>query len=201
MVPLGIDIEESEADTSEEVRAIQTKYGERLIVAVGRLVPYKGFEFLLQAMRSVDATLLLIGEGPLRKYLESARETLGVTKKTHLLGHVENVGPYYKAGQMLVLPSVSRAESFGMVQLEAMAAGIPVVNTDIDSGVPEVSLDGVTGITVAPNDVEALGGAIRTLLNNDEMRSRYGRAAWARVREEFTARQMAQRTLELYAEV
>jgi glycosyltransferase involved in cell wall biosynthesis len=201
VVPLGIDVEEFETDTSEEVRAIQAKYGERLIVAVGRLAPYKGFEFLLQAMQSVDATLLLIGEGPLRKYLESARERLGVTKKTHLLGHVENVEPYYRAGKMLALPSVSRAESFGMVQLEAMAAGIPVVNTDIDSGVPEVSLDGVTGITVAPNDVEALGEAIRMLLNNDEMRSRYGRAAQARVREGFSARQMANRTMQLYAEV
>jgi glycosyltransferase involved in cell wall biosynthesis len=76
VVPLGIDVEEFETDTSEEVRAIQAKYGERLIVAVGRLAPYKGFEFLLQAMQSVDATLLLIGEGPLRKYLESARERL-----------------------------------------------------------------------------------------------------------------------------
>jgi glycosyltransferase involved in cell wall biosynthesis len=62
-------------------------------------------------------------------------------------------------------------------------------------------LDGVTGITVAPNDVEALGEAIRMLLNDDEMRNRYGRAARARVREEFSARQMAHRTMELYAEV
>jgi glycosyltransferase involved in cell wall biosynthesis len=201
VVPCGIDVEEFETDMSEEVRAIQAKYGTRLIVAVGRLVPYKGFEFLLQAMQSVDATLLLIGDGPLRKPLETARETLGIANKTHLLGRVENVGPYYKAGKIFVLPSVSRAEAFGLVQLEAMAAGIPVVNTDIDSGVPEVSLDGVTGITVAPNDVEALGEAIRVLLNNDEMRSRYGRAARARVHEEFSARQMAHRTIELYAEV
>jgi glycosyltransferase involved in cell wall biosynthesis len=201
VVPCGIDIEEFETESTEEVRAIRAKYGPRLIIAVGRLVPYKGFEFLLQAMQSVDATLLLIGDGPLRQCLETARETLGVTNRTHLLGRVENVGPYYKAGKMFVLPSVSRAEGFGLVQLEAMAAGIPVINTEIDSGAPEVSLHGVTGITVPPKDPKALAHAIRILLDNAKTRAMYGQAAAVRVGEKFTARQMAESTLRVYESV
>jgi glycosyltransferase involved in cell wall biosynthesis len=201
IVPLGIDVEAFKAESLEEIRAIRAKYGPRLIVSVGRLVPYKGFEFLLQAMKNIDATLLLIGSGPLREQLEAAVERLGIAAKVHLLGHVGDIVPYYRAAQMLVLPSVSRAESFGMVQLEAMACGIPVVNTELDSGVPEVSLHGVTGITVPPKDPQALSHAIRILLDNAETRANYGQAAAVRVGEKFTARQMAESTLRLYESI
>ncbi|HUI75363.1 MAG TPA: glycosyltransferase, partial [Candidatus Acidoferrum sp.] len=93
------------------------------------------------------------------------------------------------------------AESFGLVQVEAMAAGIPVVNTEIESGVPEVSLHGVTGITVPPGDAQALAEAVNYLLENTEMREKYGRAALARVSEEFSAERMAESTLRVYQEV
>jgi glycosyltransferase involved in cell wall biosynthesis len=201
IVPLGIDVEVFKAESMEEVRAIRAKYGPRLIVSVGRLVSYKGFEFLLQAMKNIDATLLLIGSGPLQEQLETAVERLGIAGKAHLLGHVGDIAPYYRAAQMLVLPSVSRAESFGMVQLEAMACGIPVVNTELDSGVPEVSLHGVTGITVPPKDPKALAHAIRILLDNAKTRAKYGQAAAVRVGEKFTARQMAESTLRVYESV
>jgi rhamnosyl/mannosyltransferase len=183
------------------VRAVHEKYGAPLVLAVGRLVPYKGFEFLVQAMKDIDATLLLIGSGRLRGQLETMIERLGMTGKAHLLGHVDDLVPYYKAAQMLVLPSVSRAESFGLVQVEAMAAGIPVVNTEIDSGVPEVSLHGVTGLTVPPKDPKALAGAIRNLLENPETRAKYGQAASVRAREEFSAQRMAENTLRVYESV
>jgi len=200
-VPYGIDGAAFNAERPEEVRAIRAKYGPRLVLAVGRLVPYKGFDYLLQAMKEVDATLLLIGLGPLMKRLEATIARLGIGEKVHLLGHVEDTLPYYKASQVLVLPSVSRAESFGLVQVEAMAAGIPVVNTEIESGVPEVSLHGVTGITVPPGDAQALAEAVNYLLENTEMREKYGRAALARVSEEFSAERMAESTLRVYQEV
>ena len=88
-----------------------------------------------------------------------------------------------------------------MVQLEAMACGIPVVNTELDSGVPEVSLHGVTGITVPPKDPKALAHAIRTLLDDAKTRANYGQAAAVRVGEKFTARQMAESTLRVYESV
>jgi glycosyltransferase involved in cell wall biosynthesis len=82
-----------------------------------------------------------------------------------------------------------------------MAAARPVVNTRIDSGVPFVSIDGVTGITVSPREPEALAAAITRLLNNAELRARYGAAATRRVREEFSLDAMATRTLTLYDEI
>ncbi|MGC1604290.1 MAG: glycosyltransferase [Candidatus Acidiferrum sp.] len=201
VVPLGIEIEAFAGESPEEVRAIHAKYGKRIIVAVGRLVPYKGFDFLLQAMSEIDGTLLLIGTGPLKRTLETTISRLGIGDKARLLGHVEDAAPYYKAAQMLVLPSVSRAESFGLVQVEAMAAGIPVVNTELDSGVPEVSVDGVTGVTVPPKDAKALAEAIRFLLDNAETRERYGRAARARAKDQFSAERMAESTLRVYQSI
>jgi glycosyltransferase involved in cell wall biosynthesis len=201
VIPLGIDGEPFKTQLPDRVEAIQAKYGPRIIIAVGRLVSYKGFEFLLQAMQDVDATLLLIGDGPAKKDLEAATQKFGIGNKAHLLGAVENLVPYYKAAMMLVLPSVSRAESFGMVQVEAMASGIPVINTEIDSGVPEVSLDGITGITVPPRNAASLAQAIRTLLDYPEVRSRYGQAGLVRAQEEYSAQRMAQSTFEVYQSI
>lgn len=201
VVPSGTHAEVFEANVSEQVREIRAKYGPSLILAVGRMVPYKGYEYLLHAMRRIDAKLLLIGDGPLRSQLDSMIEKLGITKKVELLGHVPDLIPYYKAALMLVLPSVTRAESFGFVQMEAMAAGIPVVNTDLDSGVPEVSVHGLTGLTVPPRDAGALADAMQTLLDNPQLRVRYGRAGIVRANEEFSARRMAERTFEVYRSV
>jgi glycosyltransferase involved in cell wall biosynthesis len=201
VVPLGIDVDALRPQRPLEVAKIHAQYGKRLLLAVGRLVPYKGFEFLLLAMKTLDATLLLIGTGPLERELQSLVTHLGMSSKVHLLGHIDDTLPYYKAAKMLVFPSISRAESFGLVQVEAMAAGIPVVNTEIDSGGPEVSLHGETGITVPPRDPAALVGAIKILLENEETRLRYAHAACLRARREFSARRMAESTLLLYKSV
>jgi glycosyltransferase involved in cell wall biosynthesis len=198
VVPLGIDLQTSSTSNVPESRKIQATYGPVLILAVGRLVPYKGFEFLLRAMTGIDATLLLIGTGPLQASLRNLINELGLQEKVHLLGRVNDVAPYYQAARMFVMPSISRAEAFGLVQVEAMAAGIPVVNTQIDSGVPEVSLDGITGITVPPRSPEAIARAITLLLDNPEICDTYGRAAILRVRERFSAQRMAATTLAVY---
>jgi glycosyltransferase involved in cell wall biosynthesis len=201
VVPLGIDVETFGREKVREARSINEKYGERLILAVGRLVPYKGFEFLLRAMTDVKATLLLIGKGRLDRQLRELISSLGIAERVHMLEYANDLAPYYRAAKIFVLPSVTRAEAFGLVQVEAMAAGTPVVNTDLETGVPEVSVDAVTGITVPPKDPIALARSINFLLENDDVRRKYGEAASKRARGEFSATRMAERTLKVYESV
>ena len=149
-------------------------------------------------MAGVDAVLLIIGEGPLLARLQETARAAGVADRVQFLGRVDRIVEYYRACDMFVLPSTERAEAFGLVQLEAMACGKPVVNTWVPSGVPVVSLNGVTGLTVAPKDASALADAMRLLLEDSELRLRYGMAARRRVEKEFTVDGMIARTLDLY---
>ncbi len=201
VIPLGINLEPFLSTDSETVKDIRAKYAPRIILSVGRLIAYKGLDYLLRAMKDVEATLLVIGTGRLREQLTRMTEELGIGGKVHFLGRVEDVAPYYKAAQIFVLPSITRAEAFGLVQIEAMASGIPVVNTGLDSGVPEVPIDGMTGMTVPPKDASALARAINFLLENDDVRATYGAAASVRAGEKFTARLMAEETFRVYESV
>lgn len=200
IIPLGIELNESsvENDLSEDVGR---KAVSRIILAVGRLVRYKGFDVLVRAMKNVDGRLVLIGSGPEEAKLRALIESEAVGAKVEMLGRVADLAPYYKDASMFVLPSVTRAEAFGIVQLEAMAAGLPVINTNIDSGVPEISVDGETGLTVEPYDFNGLAHAIQLLLDRQELREQLGRAAQAKVRGVFTVDRMAERTFNLYRDV
>jgi len=142
-----------------------------------------------------------VGTGPLDSALKQSAQHFGVSHKVRFLGRVDDLKKYYRASSIFVLPSISRAEAFGLVQLEAMAAGLPVVNTDLDSGVPEVSLDGITGITVPPEDANSLAQAINTLLEDDALRQRMGDAGKIRAHREFAPGLMVERTMKLYEEV
>ena len=153
VIPLGIDTESFEDADFTAGHKLRQKYGDRLILGVGRLVPYKGFHFLIRAMKHVDAKLILIGAGPQSSDLARLAASEGVENKLIMLGPVDNLSPYFSAARVFVLPSCNRSEAFGIVQLEAMAAGLPVINTDIDSAVPEVCVNGETGITIPPGKV------------------------------------------------
>jgi glycosyltransferase involved in cell wall biosynthesis len=200
VIPFGISSDFAPID-QRAVDEIRRLHGPRVVLSVGRLVYYKGFEFLIRAMSTVRAKLLIVGVGPLRPKLEEEVHRLGVRERVSLLGQVEQLAPYYHAADVFVLPSVARSEAFGIVQLEAMACGKPIVNTSLDSGVPAVSLDGVTGLTVAPRDSRALADAINTLLEQDELRARFGEAGRLRVKSEFNLESMIHRTLDLYKDV
>ncbi len=200
IVPLGIEAP-ARLDNDLEVQKLRQIFGEKFILAIGRLVPYKGFDVLIRAMRDVDAKLVLIGDGPERSRLARLAESEGIEQKIVLLGQIDDTRPYLEAASIFVLPSITRAEAFGMVQIEAMACGLPVINTDIDSGVPEVCVHGQTGITVRPNNTAALSGAMQLLLNNDDLRNKLGSAAKFRVDTEYTADLMAKRILSIYSDV
>jgi rhamnosyl/mannosyltransferase len=200
VIPLGIEFPQNESD-SGFASGLQADTEFPILVALGRLVPYKGFDVLIRAMKHVNAVLLLIGAGPQERPLRQLIEREEVAHKVRLLGWVTDLQPYFRAASMFVLPSVTRAEAFGLAQVEAMAAGIPVINTNIDSGVPEISVNEETGLTVEPNDVQALADAINRLLDDGELRRKMGEAARLRVSTHYTADRMAQRTWELYQRV
>jgi rhamnosyl/mannosyltransferase len=154
-------------------------------------------------MTKVKGRLLIVGDGPLRNRLESLAVSLGVSDNVIFLGEIQNelLVPYYHATKVFVLPSVARSEAFGIVQLEAMACGKPVVNTSLDSGVPFVSLDGITGFTVPPADSNALSNAINMLLEDSALNAQFGQAALRRVEREFNLELMVSRLICLYHDV
>lgn len=204
IIPYGIDREEFARADLAAVAGVRRRYGARLVLAVGRLVYYKGFEHLIRAMASVrDARLLIVGDGPLRARLRAEAMRAGVAERVTFLGHLPRaaVVNLYHATDVFALPSVARSEAFGIVQLEAMACGKPVVNTRLTSGVPFVSVDGQTGITVEPGDPAALAGALNRLLDDPQLRARYGTAGIRRVSEHFSLSTMVARTHALYREI
>jgi rhamnosyl/mannosyltransferase len=202
IIPYGIAVEEFR-DSPASALGIRSARSGPLLLAVGRFVYYKGFEFLIRAMKQVEATLLLIGDGPLLNPLQNLANELGVASRIEFLGEMQprEVVPYYHAADLFVLPSIARSEAFGIVQLEAMACGKPVVNTDLASGVPFASRDGVTGLTVEPANADALAIAVNRLFADPQLRIKYGEAARRRVQSEFTIDVMVQRIRDLYEAV
>ncbi|MFC1522169.1 glycosyltransferase [Elusimicrobiota bacterium] len=163
----------------EEVRLLRDRnHNAPLILFIGRVVPYKGVEYLVRALPSLKrkARLLLVGSGPLRRDLEDLAIDLGVASRIEFSGAIsdEELLSYYHACDCFVLPSVMNNEAFGIVQLEAMACGKPVINTNLPTGVPGVSVNGETGITVEPGDPVALANAINSLIENKELARKYG---------------------------
>lgn len=201
IIPLGIGEEAFRTPRAKDVQDILEKFGPRIVLAVGRLVEYKGFPHLIRAMRQLDANLVIIGTGPEASALQSLANDLNIESRVHFVGRVIELAPYFAAAEVFAFPSISRAEAFGMVQLEAMAAGLPVVNTDIQSAVPEISIHGQTGWTVPPGDSEALANALQSLLENEEMRLSMGAAARCRMMTQYGVEQINVRTMELYEAV
>jgi glycosyltransferase involved in cell wall biosynthesis len=201
VIPFGISSDYFDSADAHAVERIREEYGSRIVLGVGRMVYYKGFEYLVRAMADVDGHLLLIGRGPLRESLTQLAAELGLSERVTFLSEVNDVRPYYHAAAIFALSSIMRSEAFGIVQLEAMACGKPVVNTELDSGVTFVSPHGVSGLTVPPRDVAALADSMRQLLDGPALRGKLGAGARQRVAEEFTIEKMVQSTFDLYQQV
>jgi glycosyltransferase involved in cell wall biosynthesis len=201
IIPYGIEAEEMSDVRPEAVEMIRSRYPGPLVLGVGRMVPYKGFDYLIRAMKEVQGTLLLVGEGPRGEALKHLAAECGVEERVRFVGSVEDARPYYHAADIFVLPSVSTAEAFGIVQLEAMACGKPVINTDLRSSVPHVSPHQVSGLTVPCRDEASLASAINLVLQREDLRVRFGQAARRRVKEEFTFDKMTDSMLALYHEL
>ena len=177
---------------------------DQLILFVGRLVPYKGLFTLLQALRPVlkhnpHAQLAIVGSGPQEPYLRQAIHKLRIDKAVRFLGRLshETLLLAYSACDLFVLPSRSRSEAFGIVLLEAMARGKPVVATRV-GGISYVVPDGKAGLLVPPNDPSSLASAIIRLLEDPALRRRMGRAGRLHVQNNFSLHRIISKLEELY---
>jgi glycosyltransferase involved in cell wall biosynthesis len=169
------------------------------ILFVGKLRAYKGLEYLIRAIVDLDVELTIVGEGETELELQTLVDTLGLRSKVCFRKGIsdEALAGIYQSSDLFVLPSISEAEAFGVVQLEAMANGLPVINTRLDSGVPHVSVDGLTGLTVAPRDSEELAAAIEKIKSDPALYERFSVNALARA-ELFTAEKMSASYHEIY---
>jgi glycosyltransferase involved in cell wall biosynthesis len=161
VVPLCIDFDayRPTPQTDLKVLKIREEYGEKIVLFVGRLVYYKGVDYLVEAAKKTEATVLLIGNGTMEMSLKKEAPSNVV-----FLNQVEDLLPYYHACDAFVLPSVARSEAFGIVQLEAIACKKPIISTVLNTGVEYVNK---YGLTIEPKNVAALTDGIQFLLSND----------------------------------
>ena len=147
---------------------------------MGRLVGYKGWECLIGAMQQVGGRAVIVGQGPRRASLACLIRRSGQQDRVMLTGPVslDELLAWYHACDVFVLPSVGRNEAFGLVQLEAMICGKPVVSTAVGTGVEHVNVDGITGLVTAPRDGAQLATAINRLLDDQAWREQAG-PEWA----------------------
>lgn len=171
---------------------------------VGRLVPYKGLEVLVQAMTLVPgAELVLVGEGPLSEVLREKIQHSGLAGRVRLTGSlpIDRVLEIMSRARALVLPSLDASETFGLVQLEAMAAGLPVVISELPTGVGEVGLPDRTCLTVPPGRSDLLAASLARLQDDPELCRSLGRRGRERFVESFTRRHMRDALLAWYGEI
>jgi rhamnosyl/mannosyltransferase len=203
-VPFGLEVERYRRVRENPPRIEPLTTTRRpTFLFVGRLVGYKGVDVLLQALPGLDANIVIVGNGPLRHSLEAMTRDLGIADRVRFLGEVssDELLECYHACDAFVLPSITRQEAFGMVQLEAMLHGRPVISTELGTGVSWVNQHERTGLIVRPGDVAELRRALQRLIDDPGLRHELGAAARTRVLSHFTAEKMCSATFTLYQEV
>ena len=179
VIPLGIDLNRyrglDPARRSRVSEICAMAPGPRILF-VGRFVYYKGLDVLIEAMAHCPGTLVLVGDGPLENDLRQQVAGLGLGSRVLFAGRVsdDELPAYYHASDVFVLPSVAETETYGLVQVEAMAAGVPVVSTNLPTGVPWVNQADQTGLIVPPGNAAALAEALRRLLDDRSLRRELG---------------------------
>jgi len=202
IIPLG-------ADTQKFKPIKVKKLKKNVLLFLGRLFPYKGLEYLLQAIKVVsekrkDFILYIVGEGKLRKKLEEMVKNLKIENFVKFTGEVsdEQAIKYYNLCDIFILPSIHKSEAFGISQLEAMACGKPIISTNLKgSAVPWVNQHKKTGLVVRPRDSHELANAILYLLENERTRKLMGENARRRIEKYFTQERMVNSTLKIYRDL
>jgi len=201
----GIDLSRFQATPQIESRAaeIRQQYKEPgLVLFVGRLRHYKGVDVLIKAMQALDARLLIVGTGPMAAVWKQEAAACKAAKRITFLGEVpeEELVALYHAADVFALPATNRAETWGTVQIEAMACALPIVSTELGTGTSYVNRDGVTGFVIPPRDPLALASALHRLLDDGAMRRQMGEAGRRRA-PKFSKESMLEQMMAFYQDV
>jgi rhamnosyl/mannosyltransferase len=160
---------------------------------VGRFRTYKGIRVLLDAWREFpDRKLVMVGGGPLEGLVRETSRREGMNLEIRSDPEDGELVEIYRHASCLILPSTRRSEAYGMVQTEAMACGIPVISTDLPTGVPWVNRHGETGLVVPAGDSAALADAVR-MMDDPDLRMRLARGALIRARDFFDSESLFSR--------
>ena len=202
VIPFGIDLERWQPTDLICKRALDIRRGVTgpIVLFAGRHVSYKGVSVLIEATVPLDVTVVILGDGPMRHTWEAMAGRQNGHADFIFTGEVSDaeMHAHFLACDMFVLPSVTPAEAFGFVQLEAMACGKPVISTALPTGVPWVN---ETGIVVPPSDPGALREAISRLASDPALAVRMGAAGQARARAKFTMSEMGDRLVAVCDEL
>lgn len=211
IIPYGVDpaieqraddwIKTRETEKTCDLEELSAEKKPVRFLFAGRLVYYKGCKILLEAFAKVKgAKLIMIGSGVMEHELKKLAHDYQIEENIEFLGNVsdEKLITNFEECDVFVLPSIVRSEAFGLVQIEAMAYEKPVINTNLPSGVPYVSIDHVTGLTVEPEDVDGLADAMCWMVEHPAERLEMGIQGRKRVKEEYQMSRMLGSLLELY---
>jgi rhamnosyl/mannosyltransferase len=204
-IPIGINELNPNPDTTAAIRAQYS--GKTIVFSLGRLVEYKGYEYLIKAAKYLDENYIILigGNGPLQAILQHLIDELGVADRVELLGYVQDnqkIASCFMACDIFCLSSIWKTEAFGIVQIEAMSCGKPVVATRIpESGVSWVNEDGVSGYNVEPEHAEALAVAFKRIMAEKQLYAALSVGARQRYETMFTQEKMIDKCLSLYQEL
>ena len=203
IIPNGVDTSAFRNLPKEEAKKRMGFDPAPSFLYVGRLVSKKGLFTLLLAFRSVkkeirDARLRIAGKGKLKPVLKSMTKAMGIGESVEFLGYVPDnkMNALFSSADIFVLPS-SFGESFGIVLLEAMASGTPVIGTQV-GGIEEILADGRYGVLVPPSEPEKLSEAMVQLVNDEERRRILSKRGLKRARNEFDWRIVAKKVIAAY---
>ena len=204
VIPFGINPSDWTASAIDhrQIPRVHGRVSAPFVLFAGRHVAYKGIDVLLRALESIDAHAVIAGDGPKRAEWERLASELGLASRVRFVGEVgdADLRALMQSCAAFVLPSVTRAEAFGYVQLEAMACGKPVISTDVPTGVSWVNQHNRTGLIVRAGDVHELSAGIDRLVKDAALRARLGDAGRQRVEREFTTARMRERLVSFYEE-
>lgn len=205
VIPFGVRAKHAKKTMAinEHLHRIKQEVGDYFLF-IGRLVPYKGVDVLLRALKQTNEKVVIIGQGPRFEAWYSLARDLGVLDQIKMLGQVSNddeFAAYLHGCKSLVLPSIDESEAFGIVLIEAMSCAKPVITTNLKSGVPWVNDKNVTGLEVEPRDVSGLSQALNTLGTDRLLRQQMGEAAAQRFEKLFRIETMVQLYLDLYEQM